>query len=119
MFDFAGTLREAEDAVTNEQYVIAIWKFWQIGYYFQEEEFPYGYTHEIGARASESFLKYMKLHKKKILKDEVYLRMKEELKDFKSFQNFERVVNSFFYTKRKPHFEDKHQDEYHSEIDIW
>lgn len=119
MFDFQGTLKEADDAAAKGEYVTAIYNYWMIGYAFEDEEFPYGYTREIGEKASKCFLKYMRKHKKKILQDEVYLKMKEALREFKTFQNFERVVNSFFYTKRKKHQNDELQEEYISDFDIW
>lgn len=123
MFDFAGTLREAEEAVKNQDFAMATFYYWLIGFAYKDEEFPYSNTDDIGKKCAKGFLKYVKKYKNEILVAESYLKFKEHTQIFptykKYFENYERVVNSFIYPKRKPHFEDKFQDEYLSDFGSW
>ena len=50
MFDFAGTLREAEEAVKNQDFAMATFYYWLIGFAYEDEEFPYSYTDDIGKK---------------------------------------------------------------------
>lgn len=60
MFDFAGTLREAEEAVKNQDFAMATFYYWLIGFAYKDEEFPYSYTDDIGKKGAKGFLKYVK-----------------------------------------------------------
>ena len=73
MFDFAGTLREAEEAVKNQDFAMATFYYWLIGFAYEDEEFPYSYTDDIGKQGAKGFLKYVKKYKNEILAAESYL----------------------------------------------
>lgn len=99
MFDFQATIDLADKYAKNDDKALATFYYWLIGYAYQDEEFPYSYTTEIGARGKKGFLKLVNKYKNEILSDSSYVSYKEFLKDSftyrKYFENFERVVNFF------------------------
>ena len=105
MFDFQATLVAADNYARNGNYALATFHYWLINFAYEDEEFPYSYSEEIGAEGRKGFLKYIKKYKNEILDSKSYLDYKTELKDFPSYQNyfdnFERVVNHFIYKSSK------------------
>lgn len=105
MFDFQATLESADNYAKNGNYALAAFHYWLINFAYEDEEFPYSYTEEIGAKGRKGFLKYVKKYKNEILNSKSYMDYKTELKVFHSYQNyfgnFERVVNSFIKPKKK------------------
>lgn len=99
MFDFQATLDEANQAHAEGNYALAVFDYWLIDFAFEDEEMPLAYTPEIGKRARKMFFKLIKKHKNEILDSESYIKMKESLNKFetynKYFSHFERVVRAF------------------------
>lgn len=99
MFDFKATLEDADQAYAEGNYALAVFDYWLIDFAFLDEEFPCGYTPEMGEKASKMFLKLIKKHKNEVLDSESYIKMKDSLNGFekynKYFTHFERVVKSF------------------------
>ena len=99
MFDFSDTLKNAEDAAKRKDYAMAAFHYWLIGFAYNDEEFPYSYTKEIGNKGAKGFLKYARKYRNEILSAESYLSFKEQTCQYPTYQryfdNFERVINSF------------------------
>lgn len=95
MFDFQATLNDANAYAADNQFALAAFHYWLIGFAFENEEFPYSYTAEIGRCGRNGFLKYAKKYRNAILTDESYVRFKDFM-DFPAyvnyFANFERVI---------------------------
>lgn len=102
MFDFLSTLEKADDYACRKEYALATFHYWLINFAFEDEEYPYHYTKEIGERGRKGFLKFVKKHRDNILTDESYLEFKSlmahTIYDY-YFENFECVVKSFIYRK--------------------
>ena len=81
MFDFAETLKEADQALAQEDYALAIFNYWLVNFAYYDEEFPYHYTQEIGDKAKRNFLKLMRKHKDEILQSDSYLKYKNCLQN--------------------------------------
>lgn len=105
MFDFQATIDTADNYSKSGDFALATFHYWLINFAYEDEEFPYSYTEEIGARGRKGFLKNVKKHKNEILNSQSYLKYKTELSVFDSYKkyfvNFERVVNSFINPKKK------------------
>lgn len=99
MFDFQSTLDSANNYDDKGNVALATFHFWLINFAYENEEFPYSYTPEIGDKGRKGFLKLVKKYKRDILSSEDYLAYKESMSVFPSYQtyfdNFERVINSF------------------------
>lgn len=110
MFDFQATIDTADNFSKSGDFALATFHYWLINFAYEDEEFPYLYTNEIGARGRKGFLKYVKKYKSEILTSQSYINFKTELSVFNSYQNyfanFERVVNSFINPKKKQHSDD-------------
>ena len=100
MFDFQETIDTADKYSKDGNVALATFHYWLIGYAYQDEEFPYSYTASIGDRGRKGFLKLMKKYKHEILNSQEYLTFKSNCGIFPKykqyFENFERVVQSFF-----------------------
>lgn len=98
MFDFQSTLDDADRYAKDGNVSLATFHYWLIGFAYEDEEFPFGYTTSIGERGRKGFLKYARKHRDKILNSESYLEFKTMMSVFPTylnyFANFERVVNS-------------------------
>lgn len=120
MFDFQATLDMADAYADAKEYSLATFFYWLINFAYEDEEFPYCYTYEIGERGRKGFLKYVNKHKNEILNNKSYLSLKELTKVSSTycryFENFERVVNFFINDKKR-----KGKDESRSNFDftIW
>ena len=99
MFDFQGTLDEAKEYEKQGNISLATFNYWLINFAFEDEEFPYYYTEEIGAEGANGFLRLARKHCKEILNDNNYIRFKQEVDVFPSYKkyifNFENVIKSF------------------------
>lgn len=105
MFDFQETLNSAIQHESDGLHALAAFNYWLINFAYEDEEFPYGYTQDIGERGRKGFLKMMKKHKREILTAPEYLQFKEALKESSKYSSyfdiFERVVNSFIRGKSR------------------
>lgn len=99
MFDFQATLDEADQALAEGNYALAVFDYWLIDFAFEDEEFPLYYTQEMGMKARKMFFKLIKKHKNGILDSESYIKLKESLNKFETYNkyssHFERVVRAF------------------------
>ena len=97
MFDFQETINKAAQYEQERNYPLAAFHYWLIDFAYNDEEFPFSYTEEIGKKGRNGFLKMMKKHKNEILNSTEYLSFKEQFNIFKTYQmyfaNLERVVN--------------------------
>ncbi len=105
MFDFKATIDEADHALLEGNYVLAVFDYWLIDFAFYDEEFPISYTKEMGRKARKMFFKILKKHKGEILESDYYREMKESFSVFESYRkyfcHFERVVRSLQDGRRK------------------
>lgn len=99
MFDFQSILNEADKAVEQKEYAIAIFNYWLVDFAFNDEDFPSAYTNEIGQKADEGFEKYIKEYKNDILNSSSYIQYKNSLKDIPAYQKyfkyFEREIKTY------------------------
>lgn len=96
MFDFEATLKEGDQALAEGNLAKALFYYWLVDFAFEDEEFPYFYTNEIGRKANKKFFTLSKKCKDKILESEEYLKFKEGMSIFESYRryfvHFERAI---------------------------
>lgn len=100
MYDFQGVLNQANEAFENKDYVQAAYYYWEINFAYEDEEFPYYYTDQIGAEASAGFERAMEQTTvDEILNSEFYKTYQKWLRNSKSMQkyllNFERDISQY------------------------
>lgn len=60
MYDFSDVLWSARMLRLRRNYALAAYYYWEIGYAYQDEEFPYGYTDRIGSSAYRGLRRCMR-----------------------------------------------------------
>ena len=94
MFDFQATIDLADKYAKNDDNALATFYYWLIGYAYQDEELPFSYTTEIGARGKNGFLKLVNKYKNEILSDSSYVSYKEFLKDSLLIENISKISSA-------------------------
>lgn len=97
MFDFKATLSEAEEYSKKGDFAVAAFHYWLIGFAYEDEEFPYSWTPEIGDIVNKKLSKLIDKHHDAILASESYKKFKNHLSDFPNycyyFENFEAAIH--------------------------
>lgn len=88
MFDFASTLEEADIALAKGDYALSMFNYWLVNFAFEDEDFPYHYTKEIGEKAEQKFRQILKKHRKDILESDSYLQYKKSLSVFEAYKKY-------------------------------
>jgi len=99
MFDFAETLNDGDQALAKSDFALAMFYYWLVNFAYEDEEFPYYYSPEIGQKASKQFMKLLSKHKDDLLESESYIKLKESMSIFetyrKYFKHFEREIRNY------------------------
>ena len=95
MFDYAETLKEADQALEKGDYAIAAFKYWLVNFAYNDEDIPYCYTKEIGDKASEKYEELLEEHKEGLVRSASYQEYKKMLVIFEGYLKY------FYYYERK------------------
>ncbi|MCM1141677.1 MAG: hypothetical protein NC453_24160 [Muribaculum sp.] len=100
MYDFQGVLIQANEAFENKDYAQAAYYYWEINFAYEDEEFPYSYTVQIGSEASSGFQRAMeRITVDEILNSGFFKTYQKWLGNSKSMQkyllNFERDISQY------------------------